>query len=103
MRELIEIKEGDFVVMQRPYRYAVVRASKVTPLQIKASGEWSSSSIRTYQRAEAVFAGNEPDAKSLVEKLEASGAAFRDEQRAAIERHLTRNKELIDAASAARS
>lgn len=98
MSDLIDIKPGDFAVIERPYnRFAAVHAGKATAAQFKASGEWSSRE-HTYQRQAVVYAGPQDKAELLCARLTSSTALFEDEKRKAGERRDKRNEELIAAA-----
>jgi hypothetical protein len=91
----IKIAPGDFVVVGRPYgRFAMVRVSKVTAVQFKASGEWSSRDS-VYRTVDAVYAGPEAAAAKVLERLVSSRALYDDEKRKAGERLEKRQADII--------
>jgi hypothetical protein len=97
----ITIEPGQTAVVRRGYwgKYICVQVSKVTPKQIKASGEWSSRD-HTYQRDDVVFSGAKTAADLLKERLTSSEALCSEECQKANVRKNERAAKLIADANA---
>lgn len=90
----MKIKTGDFIVRKDRWRIEACEAIKVTSKLVFWQSEHYGRPFRV-RLDDVVFAGSESDAKKLAQQLTSSQAQQFDEERAARDRRLERDRRLI--------